>query len=109
MTTQISKKSLQAKLDALAEKMTQVAREAQPRPGFFVEPILRVWEPEDPEGELPAHEVFGFVVDGAEDELAAFHRVVRSAMAESIRKDPSLGLRITLETIFPRETRAFQR
>jgi len=105
MTTQV-RKGIKAKRDDLAEAMTRIARESQPRPGFWVEPILRVRIPRDPEGELPAREDFYFVVDGSEDELESFHRKVRAAMGEFLRADPSLMLKVGMNTIFPRQIRA---
>jgi hypothetical protein len=105
MTTQVSK-GLKAKRDDLAEAMIEIAREAQPRPRFWVEPILRLKVPKDPEGELPAREDFIFVVDGSDDELETFHRKVRTAMAEFLRADPSLMLRVGMSTILPRQLSA---
>ena len=102
MTTQ-TRKGMKAKVDALAAALTEVAREAQPRRGFFVEPLLRVWEPEDPEGERQAHEMFYFVVDGSEDELNAFHRRVSSAFIRLIDGDSKLRMMVGMETILPRE------
>jgi hypothetical protein len=102
MTTQ-TRKGMKAKVDALAEALTVVAREAQPRPGFFVEPLLRVWEPEDPEGERQAHEVFYFVVDGTEEELNAFHRVLSAEFVRLIGGDPKLRMMVGMGTLFPSE------
>ena len=105
MTTQV-RKGIKAKRDDLAEAMTLIARDAQPRPGFWVEPILRVRIPRDPEGEMPAREDFYFVVDGSDDELETFHRKVRIAMAGFLRADPSLMLKVGMSTIFPRQVSA---
>jgi hypothetical protein len=102
MTTQV-RKGMKAKIDALAAALTEVAREAQPRPGFFVEPILRVWEPEDPEGEREAHEVLYFVIDGHEKEWQVFHRKVRSAFGALTREDPKLRPLVGMTTVFARE------
>jgi len=99
---------MKAKRNNLAEAMTRVARDAQPRPGFFVEPIIRVTVPRDPEGELPAREDFYFVVDGSEDELETFHRKVRTSMAKFLRADPSLLLKVGMSTIFRREVSALR-
>jgi len=102
MTTQATK-GMKAKIDALTEALTEVARQAQPRPGFFVEPLLRVWEPEDPEGQREAHEVFYFVVDGSEEELRIFYKQVLSAVFELTRNDPKLRMAIGLEVILASE------
>src|SRR5262245_30564725 len=105
MTTQV-RKGLKAKRDDLAEAMTRVAREVQPRPGFWVEPILRGKIARDPDGELPARENFYFVVEGSDDEMETFHRKVRAALAEYLRVDPSLMFKVGMSTIFRRHVSA---
>ena len=94
---------MKAKVDALADALTEVAREAQPRPGFFVEPVLRVWAPEDPEGESEAHEVFFVVGNGNEEELRAFAKRVGKAFGQLIRAYPKLQMKVGMEVILPNE------
>jgi hypothetical protein len=94
---------MKARVDALAEALTQVARAAQPRPGFFVEPVLRVWEPEDAEGERQAHEVFYFVVDGTEEELESFHNRMASEFVRLLGGDLKLRMKVGMSTLLQSE------
>ena len=83
-------------------------RTAAPRPGFFVEPILRQWVERDPEGERRAHDVFYFVVDGTEEELEVFHRqVIRVAMAFT-ENDRRLRWQVDIETILVGEAASWR-
>ena len=102
MTTQ-TRKSLKQRKAELEAALLDYARSIAPREGFLVEPILHDHVGEDPESEIPPHDVLFFVVNGKEDELRSFYRRLARTAVELTGDDVKLRWSVGIEAILPNE------
>jgi hypothetical protein len=102
MTTQ-TRKPLSARKAAYKQALVEFAYGISPRPSFLVEPIVKERVGEDPEGEVPPHEVWYFVVNGSKEELGQFHRRLTRKATEPTRGDDKLFWAVLVTAVLATE------